>query len=111
MTRRKPPSVVELGPYSIDVRFDHVAMTAATANGAYLADTSTVLLQDVNSLGVEQDTVVHELLHAAWKLSGLNAKWPDDESDSEGEAIINVIAPRILELLRRNPDLVRYLVS
>lgn len=109
--RRKPPESVALGAYDITLRFDHDAMTAASANGAYLADTATVLLQDVNGLCVEQDTVVHELLHAAWKMTGLSHKWPDEESDSDGEHIINVLAPRIHELLRRNPDLVRYLVS
>lgn len=103
------PDRVKLGPYRIEVKYDHDAMVAASANGAYLADTSTILLQDVCSRDVERDTVLHELLHAVWKMSVLHLDYPDDEQDSKGEAIIQTLAPRILELLRRNPDLVRYL--
>lgn len=111
MPTRKPPEVLQLGPYSIPVKFDLDAMTAASANGAYMADLSTILMAPNNSADVERDTLLHETLHAIWNQTTLVKKYPDGEQDSEGEYIIAELAPRILELLRRNPDLVRYLVG
>lgn len=107
----KAPKTVKLGPYNIEVRYDRQAMAAASTTGAYLADLSTVLLGDNNSADVERDSLLHELLHAIWKQSGLHLEYPDDETDSKGEAMIQLLAPRLLELLRRNPTLVRYLTS
>ena len=38
-------------------------------------------------------------------------RYPDQEEDSDGEKIIMDLSPRILELLQRNPALVRYLLG
>lgn len=110
-TKAKPPTEVLLGPYTIPVKFDLDAMTAASANGAYMGDLSTVMMAPNNSDDVTRDTLLHELLHAIWNQTVLVKKYNDADADSEGELIIAELAPRILELLRRNPDLVRYLLS
>ena len=107
----KPPKAVKLGPYTIPIVFDREAMRVAGGNGAYNPDMSTIVLQDNNSLDVERDTVLHELLHAIWQMTNLTKRYPDQEEDSDGEKIIMDLSPRILELLQRNPALVRYLLG
>jgi hypothetical protein len=51
----------------------------------------------------EQHVFLHELLHACVSESGL--------SHEMEETFVGVIAPRLLEVLRDNPGVVRYLLS
>lgn len=111
MPRRKPPESIDLGPYTIPVRFDFEAMKASGNNGAYMQDLSTILLQENNSEDIERDSLMHECFHAIWSQTFLDMKYDDDDHQSAGEEIILELAPRILELLRRNPDLVKYLTA
>lgn len=106
-----PPKKVKVGPYDYGVRFDDDAMSAAGANGACLPDTATVLLDSTCSPSTERDTVLHELLHAVWKQTHLVIDYPDSDSDSPGEKLIQTLAPRLLGLLRDNPKLVTYLTE
>lgn len=50
------------------------------------------------------DTLLHEVLHAAW------AQTPLDESEIPEEVVIQALAPVILLALRRNPKLVAVLL-
>lgn len=53
-----------------------------------------------------RDTLLHEILHALWKESGLGA----GEGASE-EVIVRQLATSLLATLRENPPLVRFLLS
>ena len=53
----------------------------------------------------ERDTVLHEVLHALIRVINLMPK------EQEEERIVVALAPLILDALRRNPNLVEYLVG
>lgn len=107
----KPPETVEVAPFEVTVRFDRDAANAAGANGIWLSDTATIVLQEGNHPLVERDVVLHECLHAVWTQTPLDTEFPDEAADSPGERIIACLAPRLLHLLRANPALVRYLTG
>jgi hypothetical protein len=48
------------------------------------------------------DTLLHEVLHAAWSVAGLNSK------DGE-ERVVTALAHQLTQIWRDNPDLVAYL--
>jgi hypothetical protein len=109
--RAPAPSKVKVSPFTFEVRYDKEAMEAAGANGACMEDLCTILLAPGNDWLVERETILHEALHAVWGQTYLDTKIPDDAADSEGEAIIRELAPRILALLRDNPQFVAYLTE
>jgi hypothetical protein len=51
------------------------------------------------------DTVLHEILHAIWAVAG-GWSWDIDE-----ERVIYTIATTLLDTLKRNPQLVKFLVN
>lgn len=51
------------------------------------------------------ETLLHELLHCCWQRTGLRAFDPDGNE----EVIVTALAPQLLDLLRRSPDVVAYL--
>lgn len=53
------------------------------------------------------ETLLHELLHCCWNASALRAL----EVDEAQELVVTALAPPLLEILRRNPDLVTYLTA
>lgn len=53
----------------------------------------------------ERDTLLHEVLHGLFGLVGLIS------DDSEEERIVGTLTPLLLDTLRRNPQLVEYLVA
>ena len=57
--------------------------------------------------GVRRDTLLHELLHVVTEITGLHFKWGDERD----EEIVRRLSPILLELLRRNPDAVAYLMD
>jgi hypothetical protein len=105
-----PVKRVHVAPFNYDVRYDKEAMRAVSANGICLEDQLVIMLAPDNAMHREQETLLHECLHAVWGQTFMDVKYPDEESDSEGEAIIRELAPRILALLRDNPKLVEFLV-
>lgn len=102
---------VRIDPYIVKVKYDTEAMTAASANGVWMEDLATILLQTGNDKNVERETLLHECLHALWSQTLLDKQYPDEAADSPGEEIIAVLAPRLLALLRSNPKLVRFLTE
>ncbi len=55
-----------------------------------------------------RDTVFHEVIHACFFNTGLAS---DDEFKAREEAIVRALTPILLDVLRRNPKLVTYLIS
>lgn len=102
---------IKVTPHEVEVRFDRDAMAAASANGVYLGDVNTILLSPGCDPLVERETMLHEALHAIWNQTLLDKLYPDEEPDSPGEAIISTLAPRLLAVLRDNPQLVAYLTE
>lgn len=55
----------------------------------------------------EAITVVHEVLHAITEMVGLTDRFDADQE----EDIVSRLAPALLDVLRRNPQLVAYLAE
>lgn len=53
------------------------------------------------------ETLFHESLHCAWNHTALNLGLEEGEE----ETVVTAISPLIVEMLRRNPDLVAYLLA
>lgn len=54
---------------------------------------------------VIRDTLLHECLHAVWIDAGL-----DEMENLTEEQIINTIAPRLVSMMRVNPELMEYML-
>ena len=111
--RPKPfPKAVQVGPYRYTVECDQAAIDragqemggnlAGHANHAALRiDLAPDLARDY-----EAETLLHEVLHGVFCVTGIGRDFRDAE-----EPIVARMAPMLLDVLRRNPDLVAYLVA
>jgi hypothetical protein len=57
----------------------------------------------------ERETLLHEVLHGV--IQAVGSKYALAENGDECEALIRAISPTLLDTLRRNPRLVRYLLE
>lgn len=53
------------------------------------------------------ETLLHEILHCVTESAGINAEL----GEAEEEKLVRRVAPLLLDVLRRNPDLVAYLTG
>ena len=103
------PATVRLAPHTIVVTADTAAAhTLSQAAGEQLygnwdARYLTITLDPSQADSQVAETLLHELLHACADAAGL------DEDDEE--RTVNAIAPRLLSVLRDNPQLVRFLAG
>jgi len=71
--------------------------------GEWDARTATINYDPTQTLPVLRETILHEMLHCAFEHTGV-----DPETH---EQLIRSISPLLLEMLRRNPELVEWLVG
>ncbi len=107
----KPPDHVIVGPLNYALEVDENAINAASheEKAGLLGCANHVRLQIIIRPGmapdVEAEIVLHEVLHAINDVTGLKMRLDaDDEEDA-----VNSTAPLLLDVLRRNPELVAYL--
>ncbi len=114
MTARKqvaaPPSAVVLGPHSYTI--DSSEETARLLrdeenNGDSRPDRLLVRLDTDRPPTKVAETLLHELMHCCWNESPLRVH---DVKEWE-ELVVSGLTPWLLDLLRRNPDLVAYLTQ
>jgi hypothetical protein len=105
------PSEVVVAPYTITLRADSDACAAAQATGTYLEDDGVIIFDDRRPDHIVLDSVVHELLHAIWAQAGMNEIVDSTDAKSDGERIIRAITPRLIALLRDNPQISRLIIS
>lgn len=99
------PSSVKIGAMRFAVRrAPHLAELGKEAITS--ARTQEVLVQPGQAPSYERDTILHEILHAVIAETGLRAWFSDQDKEEE---MVLVLAPALLEVLRENPALVRYL--
>jgi hypothetical protein len=77
------------------------------ANGDSRPDRSLIRLDPRRPQSQVAETLLHELTHCLWSLTGL----PAHEVNEHQEMIVTALAPWLLEALRRNPDLVAYVTA
>lgn len=103
MTRPVPPKTIRVGPFpfTVEFRHDHTNAGELDSNGQRIHVAHGMALQQ------EQDTVLHEVLHACAYLVGLSARWATEHE----EEFIRCVTGPLLDVLKRNPKLTEYLLS
>jgi hypothetical protein len=111
---RPPPRRVTVGPVRYKVRQDAEAVLAAQrseGNEALLghcdAQRLIIVVDDALAAGAQREILLHELLHALT----LALAMQDELGEKAEELIVARLAPALLDLLRRNPKLVRWLCA
>ena len=97
---------------------DHVERGALLAGFTHRTAGLTIYIRPDLPPMVERETLLHEVMHAAYYVAGNPFGWmnlaPDDDEDREmslEEQTIRFTSPLILSVLRDNPDLVAYLTQ
>lgn len=115
----RPPTTVNVGPSRYRVEFDYEALAQheheqrlGPIDGFCWYSACRIVLKPGLARDREAVTVVHEVLHAMLDTAGLGedlqaVPYPGDLE----EAVINRLAPVLLDVLRRNPRLVSYLLE
>lgn len=98
------PAELRIGPHTYRVRLsDKLEEYGHTDNRQ-----SKIRLAGWQADGQLRDTLLHEALHAiVWCSGGSRLLALSDEDE---ERMVRLISPWLLQLLRDNPDLVRYLL-
>ena len=103
------PDHVQVGPmrYTLAVNQAAINTEGHEAFGRTHHKAQTIQLAEGQGADQEADTVLHETLHACFAISGIGAS----VSTAEEERIVAAISPLLLDTLRRNPELVAYLLG
>lgn len=116
MTQRKrPPSKVELGYRTFRLNLvDDVTTPGPDGSKDVSVFGSCNLLDGIVEISKDQsshemvNTVLHEMLHAGFRLSGMQ----EDKAFAElEERVVITVANSITELMRRNPDLFKWMTG
>lgn len=106
---RKPESV-RVGAFDYRLSWDK-NLAEAGAAGLTNPDNLMIAIDPGLALQAQQETLVHESLHGAWKQTPLRVTHPDTDSDSVGELIIQTISPIVYQLIVVNTEVIRWLRS
>jgi hypothetical protein len=108
-----PPKFVVVGPHRYRVTVDRAAVDRVSVEGGErvvgACDRQRLEIVADPELAPSQlaDTVLHEVLHAAFDLIGAGE---DIAADVE-ERLVLRLAPVLLQVVRANPSLVEYLTA
>ncbi len=100
----KMPSHVIVGPY--DVAIKELDSSDAEKNyGLFNSEKMEIRLRkEFSSPQQAADTLLHEILHAVWHISGMSHK------DGE-ERLVSSLATQICAVVRQNPGIIDWLQS
>lgn len=104
-----PPSTLRVGPYLYRVRYTS-REALLSQNGLALTDLAAreIWLNRKRDLRVD---VVHELMHAAADVATSGGWLSSNNYNDLEENVIHETAPVLLEVLRDNPELTRWLTQ
>jgi hypothetical protein len=106
--KQTTPKEIEVGPYTYTVAHGDTVTRRQLGGDHGETDHSELIIKiNERASGVVRETLVHELLHALSDLAGLQEQY-GAEAD---EQWCRRIAPWLLDTLRRNPDLVDFLLA
>lgn len=105
--RPKRPQTVVVGPKEYSIGEDAAETSKAEADAVCIARHEEIWLAPDLSEGTQRVHVVHELLHACFDDAKVGGPIG---SDAEEKACL-ALAPRVVEVLRRNPALVRWVTA
>lgn len=104
----KPFKKVLIGNHVWKVKWRQIEDTGGTfLYGRTSPRTTTIEINDNGvSKSQQRDAVMHEIMHAVF--SDIPLPWTDD---FDSETVIRALTPGLLEALRRNPDVVDYILG
>jgi hypothetical protein len=97
------PKVIKVGPFKYRLLF---TPTLPDVGGFTDLDQSIIAVSTAGSLEHQQETLLHELLHAVCDATALRNKSRDEQ-----EELVSALSPGIFALLRENPGLVNFLTE
>lgn len=106
------PQSLQIGPFLYRVYADiDKIKDAEKESGSLFGVTSVgeleILLHPSSHDLVQRETLLHEVLHAVFHNVGLSERF----GEKTEEQVVRSLSPALFDLLRRNPDLVSYLVG
>lgn len=108
-----PPATVQIGPRRYDVLLDLEELHRIEHDeGDDLYGQSDhgklrIIVDPTLPFDQLADTLLHEVLHGLTELTGII----DDLGHKREERMVRRLTPALLDLLRRNPELVEYLTA
>lgn len=109
----KLPAKVKVGPFTYKVTSDRHDMNQRCRDestdllGHCDRRMGVISVEPQQSLEQKRDTLLHEVLHAITDMTGIEAEM----SNELEEQIVRRLSPVLLEVLRKNPKLVAFLVA
>jgi hypothetical protein len=110
----KIPKRIEVGPYIVKVVNDDDAMKIARSDweqpdaiGLYESMGQTIFVHPEVSPEVEREVLLHEVLHAIFYATSLHNTYNSEQE----EQIVSAYSVILLDTLKRNPKLVRYILD
>lgn len=100
------PKTITVGPFTYKVLTDRKGFVENQLGATVFAQ-QTITVDDRQAKDSLADTVLHEVLHAVWSMSGV----ADEAKADIEERTIRRITPILLGVLRDNPELVKYLTK
>lgn len=106
----KRPDLIWVGALPYTVAYDHDAIRITAADirkdivGHSQHHTLQITVNDDVAEQVIRDTLLHEVLHCIWNDAGMAGL------EMTEEEIIGCLTPRLVSVLRVNPELIAYLV-
>lgn len=99
-----PTKVMVFGiPYTVD-KPDRITVDDVNADGSITYNTALIKVVDGMPIEVERATLLHEIMHAMFKGQGQHEYQHD-------EALLEAIAHGVVQIMRDNPELVKYLTA
>lgn len=102
------PRKVQVGPKTYTVTTDSVEVDKQDAEGVCLAKYEKIFLHPDLPAGTERVAMLHEIFHACFDDHTVGGPFEKVELE---ELACSALAPRFLDVLRRNPRLVAYLTA
>lgn len=105
----KPPRTIDVGPYRLEVVVSETAIDrksierGAELIGRFEGDSQKITLSPNLAFDMLRETLLHEILHGLLM--------PLELDDKEEERIILTLSPSLLDLFRRNPKLIRFILE
>lgn len=108
----KPPAQVRIGPWDYTVVRDHSSLDDVDDPklGHFQGDDCEIYLNTKQPRQIVAETLLHEVLHGIFAITGLDGDFADQGEDAEEKFILR-FSPVLASVFRDNPDLIRYLAK
>lgn len=106
------PSLIVVGSLPYDIQYDK---NLGSLGAAGMTNSDNLMMGIDSNLAstIQKLTLVHEILHGAWRQTSLLVRYPDEDKDSKGEKIIQDLTTPLFQVFQdeRNKEAIRWLSS